>query len=59
MLTRNLVYTAITRCKEVCVLVGDKMGLKYAIKNNREQVRYSNLLEKLEVPEKSPFRLKR
>ena len=59
MLKRNLVYTAITRCKEVCVLVGDKMGLKYAIKNNREQVRYSSLLKKLQEEEKSAFRLKR
>lgn len=48
MLTRNLLYTGITRCKEICVLVGDKMGLKRAIKNNREQERYSQLLKKLQ-----------
>ena len=65
MLTRNLIYTGITRCKEVCILVGDKMGLKKAIKNNREQERYSRLLERLQAPEsdgtetKSAFRLKR
>ena len=47
MLTRNLIYTAITRCKEICILVGDKMGLKKAIKNNREQARFSKLLVKL------------
>ena len=48
MLTRNLLYTGITRCKEICVLVGDQMGLKRAIKNNREQERYSQLLAKLQ-----------
>ena len=47
MLTRNLLYTGITRCKEICVLVGDRMGLKKAIKNNREQKRYSRLLDRL------------
>ena len=55
MLTRNLLYTGITRCKEVCVLVGDRMGLKKAIKNNREAVRYSKLLERIaafSVPKK-------
>ena len=49
MLTRNLLYTGITRCKEICVLVGDKMGLRRAIRNNREQERYSQLLYKLQV----------
>ena len=47
MLTRNLLYTGITRCKEICVLVGDRMGLKRAIKNNREQKRHSRLLDRL------------
>ena len=47
MLTRNLLYTGITRCKEICVLVGDRMGLKKAIKNNREQKRHSRLLDRL------------
>ena len=59
MLTRNLLYTGITRCKEICVLVGDKMGLKRAIKNNREQERYSKLLEKLQEGKSGPFSLKR
>ena len=49
MLTRNLLYTGITRCKEICILVGDRMGLKKAIKNNSEQERHSRLLERLQV----------
>ena len=49
MLTRNLLYTGITRCKEICVLVGDRMGLKRAIKNNREQKRHSRLLDRLQA----------
>jgi exodeoxyribonuclease V alpha subunit len=47
MLTRNLLYTAITRFKEKCVIMGDTIGLKRAISNTREQERYSKLLERI------------
>lgn len=47
MLTRNLIYTGITRFKEKCILLADMMGLKRAIHNTKEQTRYSRLLEKL------------
>ena len=34
MLQRNLIYTAITRAKKYCILVGDKDALEYAVSNN-------------------------
>jgi exodeoxyribonuclease V alpha subunit len=47
MLTRNLLYTAVTRFKEKCIILGDKIALKRAITNTREGERYSKLLERL------------
>ena len=43
MLQRNLLYTAITRGKELVVLVGDEEALRYAIKNDRITKRYTDL----------------
>ena len=43
LLTRNLLYTAITRAKELVVLVGDERYLKRMIDNNRITKRYSSL----------------
>jgi len=48
MLTRNLLYTAVTRFKEKCIILGDAIALKRAISNTREQERYSKLLERLQ-----------
>lgn len=47
LLTRNLIYTAITRAKELVVLVGEYKYLSMMIKNNRISKRYSKLCEKL------------
>lgn len=33
MLQRNLIYTGITRAKSICVLIGSKKALAYAIRN--------------------------
>lgn len=41
--TRNLLYTGITRAKELVVLVGEQRYLKAMIKNNRITKRYSGL----------------
>jgi len=43
MLQRNLVYTAVTRAKKFCVLVGQKKALWRAIKNAHTAERYTNL----------------
>ena len=47
LLTRNLLYTAITRAKEIVVLVGDKKCLGYMIGNNKITNRYSGLKTRL------------
>lgn len=57
MLTRNLLYTAITRAKKKCLIVGDALALKRAIKNTREVERYSKLLSRIrEAKEIGTFR---
>ncbi|WP_270942638.1 ATP-dependent RecD-like DNA helicase [Romboutsia lituseburensis] len=47
LLSRNLLYTAVTRAKKLVVIVGDAKYLEYMIKNNRTNDRYSNLAYKL------------
>ena len=53
LLTRNLLYTAITRAKKLVVLVGDPKYLAMMIRNNRITRRYSaldrNLKEALKI----------
>ena len=43
MLQRNLLYTAITRAKELCVLVGSRKAIGMAVKNNKVAQRYTAL----------------
>jgi exodeoxyribonuclease V alpha subunit len=47
MLTRNLVYTAITRAERVCVLVGDHQGLRTALARPDAGRRHTRLAERL------------
>lgn len=47
MLQRNLIYTGITRSKEICILVGQPDMLNYAIGNTRYSVRNTYLKELL------------
>jgi exodeoxyribonuclease V alpha subunit len=35
MLQRNLIYTAVTRAKKLCVLVGSKKAISMAVRNNQ------------------------
>jgi len=48
MLQRNLLYTAVTRAKQLVILVGTKKALSIAIRNNRIQQRNCLLRERLE-----------
>jgi exodeoxyribonuclease V alpha subunit len=48
MLQRNLVYTAITRGKKLVILVGQTKALAIAIKQKRDQRRWSTLKDKLQ-----------
>ena len=43
MLQRNLLYTAITRAKELCVLVGSRRALAIAVNNDKIAHRYTAL----------------
>ncbi len=43
MLQRNLLYTAVTRAKQLCVLVGSKRAIAIAVRNNKVSQRYSAL----------------
>ena len=41
MLKRNLIYTAVTRAKKLCVLVGSRRALSIAVNNDSSTRRYS------------------
>ena len=45
--SRNLLYTAVTRAKKMAILVGRADILEYMVKNNRQEVRYTCLSERL------------
>ncbi|HLB48326.1 MAG TPA: helix-hairpin-helix domain-containing protein, partial [Anaerolineales bacterium] len=47
MLQRNLLYTAITRAKKLCVLVGTRKAIAMAVKNATVAQRYSGLEARL------------
>lgn len=49
MLQRNLLYTAITRGKELVVLVGNKRALGIAVSNDKTKRRYTYLAERLKA----------
>lgn len=48
LLTRNLIYTAITRAKHLVVLVGQEKFLQHMVANSRIEKRYSGLKYRLE-----------
>jgi exodeoxyribonuclease V alpha subunit len=43
MLQRNLLYTAVTRARQLVVLVGQRRAISIAVRNNRVAERYSGL----------------
>lgn len=45
LLQRNLLYTAVTRAKELVVLIGQKEAIKYTIRNNTASKRYTSLVD--------------
>lgn len=47
LLQRNLLYTAITRARRLCVLVGQPYALEMAVKNDRVALRNTGLAERL------------
>ena len=49
LLQRNLLYTAITRAKRLCVLVGQLRALELAVRNDRVAQRNTGLAERLKI----------
>ena len=47
LMSRNILYTGITRAKGLVVLVGDKRAMQDMIGRNKEQLRLSALSERL------------
>jgi exodeoxyribonuclease V alpha subunit len=52
MLHRSILYTAVTRGKELVVLVGSKRALAMAIRNVRIEKRFTGLRERLKEAQK-------
>ena len=48
MLQRNLLYTAVTRAKKLCVLVGNRKAIGIAVRNNKVAERFTALDWRLE-----------
>ena len=49
LLTRNILYTAITRAKRLLVLVGSTETIAYMVENNQKGRRYSALKARLRL----------
>jgi exodeoxyribonuclease V alpha subunit len=47
LLQRNLIYTAVTRAKELAVIVGSRRALAMGVKNDRIMQRYTHLAERM------------
>ena len=47
MLTRNLLYTALTRARRVAVLIGDQAAIERAVAETRDQARCTGLVSLL------------
>ena len=47
LMTRNLLYTAVTRAKKLVILVGSDASIFKMIQNNHIQKRYSTLVKRL------------
>lgn len=50
MLSRNLLYTAVTRARKLCVLVADPRALQLAVSDARREERMTRLAERLAKP---------
>jgi exodeoxyribonuclease V alpha subunit len=50
MLNRNLIYTAITRARKLCVLVADPRALRIAVSEDRREARLTRLSTRLSAP---------
>lgn len=53
MLRRNLLYTALTRGRRLCVLVGNRRAIRLAVANDRVEARNTRLAARLREPDPS------
>jgi exodeoxyribonuclease V alpha subunit len=49
MLQRNLLYTALTRARKMCVIVGEKRAIGRAVRNDKAANRFTRLSERLQA----------
>ncbi len=49
LMTRNLLYTAVTRAKKLVVLVGDEESIKTFVNNDNVQRRFSGLRDRMKI----------
>jgi exodeoxyribonuclease V alpha subunit len=47
LVSRNLLYTAVTRAQKLCVLAGDERALARALANTEASDRHSRLVERM------------
>ena len=47
LMTRGVLYTAITRARELLIIVGDSQTVAHMVANNRQTRRYSGLRARL------------
>jgi len=49
MLTRNLIYTGLTRAKKLAIVTGSTQAINRAVKQVDQQARHTRLKERLEI----------
>ncbi|HEY5730474.1 MAG TPA: ATP-binding domain-containing protein, partial [Anaerolineales bacterium] len=49
MLQRNLIYTAVTRARDMCVLTGSRRAIGIAVHNNKVAQRFTALEWQLSI----------
>ena len=49
LLTRNLLYTAVTRARKYVVIIGSEETVERMVDNNLQAIRYSNLAMRLQT----------
>ena len=53
LLTRNLLYTAVTRAQKYVLIIGDEQVIKYMVDNNEEKKRFTGLVSFIKEMEKN------
>lgn len=47
MLSRNLIYTGLTRAKQLAIIVGSSKAIGISVKQGHQKQRYTRLVERL------------